>query len=97
MGRKTPEGKVKDKVDELLIRYGCYFFMPVQTGYGKRTLDYLCCHQGRFFAVETKAPGEDMTKLQREIAYNIRAAYGHVFLVDGPEGLKELEAWLNRA
>ena len=55
----TPEGKVKAAVKRVLARYPeTYFFMPVQAGYGKKTLDFLICHYGEFIAIETKAPGK---------------------------------------
>jgi hypothetical protein len=90
----TPEGKVKLRVKELLARYGCYAFWPVQTGMGARTLDCLGCHNGRAFAIETKAPGKKMTEQQRAIADRMELSRCKVFEVSGPEGLQELELWL---
>jgi hypothetical protein len=44
----TPEGRVKRRVSQILKRAEkCYYFMPVQTGYGSPTLDYLGCSRGR--------------------------------------------------
>jgi penicillin-binding protein-related factor A (putative recombinase) len=93
----TPEGKVKDKVKSLFLRYGVYAHMSVTQGYGKATLDFIACSKGRFFAVETKRTGKKMTERQERIAAMIRAAGGIVFVVDGPPGLGELEAWLQAA
>lgn len=91
----TPEGKVKAKVNRLLDRHGAYRFMPVQTGYGARTLDYLLCHRSRFLAVETKAPGKKPTRIQKLCMEKIEAAGGKVFLIDGVNGqLEELERYL---
>lgn len=50
----TPEGEHKLAVKKWLTAIGAYWFMPVQTGYGKKTLDFLCCYRGFFFAIETK-------------------------------------------
>ena len=80
----TPEGKVKDKIDAALKTLPCiYHFKPVQSGLGAKTLDYLLCINGRFVAIEAKAPGKDYTELQREHKNQIEAAGGIVFLVDG--------------
>ena len=83
----TPEGKVKDQLDKALKPFKLYRFMPVQMGYGRKTLDYLLCYHGQFIAIETKAPGKKMTALQRETACQICEAGGTVFLVDGPAGI----------
>ncbi len=51
----TPEGRVKALVRRRLLSLGdCWFFMPVQNGFGAAVLDYIGCYQGVFFAVETK-------------------------------------------
>jgi hypothetical protein len=49
----TPEGKVKARVKRALAALPgkVYSFMPVQTGYGAPTLDFLICYRGRFFAI----------------------------------------------
>lgn len=91
---KTPEGAIKAKVSALLAKHGCYKFMPVQMGMGSRTLDYLVCHYGRFLAVETKAPGKDLTALQKECRRKIEAAGGSVFKVSNEVELAELRAAL---
>ena len=85
----TPEGKVKDQLNKALKPFGLklYKFMPVQTGYGRKTLDYLLCVNGQFIAIETKAPGKKMTQLQLETACQITAAGGMVFMVDGSDGI----------
>jgi hypothetical protein len=69
----TPEGKVKAAVKRVLARYPeSYFFMPVQAGFGKKTLDFLICHYGEFIAIETKAPGKKPTPLQDDTIREIR-------------------------
>lgn len=93
----TPEGKIKAKVRALLKRYaGLYVFMPVQTGFGLRTVDYLICFRGLYLAIETKAPGKEPTKLQAVTIGEIAAAGGQVFVVDGDETLAELASWLEQ-
>jgi hypothetical protein len=77
----TPESRVKEKVKAYLRGKNAYFFMPVQTGYGAATVDFLCCVDGRFIAIETKAPGKKPTKRQRATLLAIIAAGGNAFVV----------------
>jgi hypothetical protein len=77
----TPEGKVKEQVKRLLKKYGCYQFWPVQVGYGAATLDCLGCYNGKFFAVETKAPGKRLTPRQSLTRKDMQDANGVVFVV----------------
>lgn len=91
----TPEGKVKDKVKKLLKDAGAYYHMPVQNGMGAPTLDFIGCHYGNFFAIETKAPGKKPTGRQELTIAEMRKARGTVFVVDGTEEtVAPLRAWL---
>lgn len=91
---RTPEGKVKDDVKKYLTSIGAYWFMPVQTGYGSSSLDFIVCFRGDFWAIECKAPGQrgKITKRQMRIAKNIQQAGGQTFVLDNVEQLKE-EMW----
>jgi hypothetical protein len=80
---QTPEGKVKDRVKKLLKQYKCYYFMPVQAGYGAPSLDILVCCRGVFIAIETKRPGKKPTPRQELTITQIRSAGGLVFVIDG--------------
>ena len=63
----TPEHKIKQQIKAILDKYGddIYWYMPVPTGYGKRTLDFLGCAWGIFFAIEAKRSGKArLTALQ---------------------------------
>ena len=60
-----------------------YRFMPVQNGMGAPGLDFYCCINGRFVAIETKAPGGKLTARQEQTKAAIEAAGGVVFVVDG--------------
>lgn len=92
----TPEGKVKERVKRLLKKYGAYWFMPVQTGRGKRGLDFHCAYYGKAFWIETKAGSAGMTPLQESTSTDMRQ-HGEVFLVnDDPGTLLALERWLQR-
>ena len=43
---RTPEAKVKIRLKEHLRRNGAYYLMPVQTGYGAPSLDFVVCYLG---------------------------------------------------
>lgn len=92
----TPEGKVKKHVSLILKRADhCYYFMPVQTGYGSQTLDYLGSSRGRAFAIETKAPGKLPTVRQNVIIKEMERAEMKVFVIAGhPVEYEELRLWL---
>ena len=92
----TPEAKVKRRVSQILKRAdNCYYFMPVQTGYGSPTLDYLGGSRGRAFAIETKAPGKKPTVRQHAIIKEMERAEMKVFVIDGePVQYEELRIWL---
>jgi Holliday junction resolvase len=73
----TPEGEVKKEVLQGLAGIGAYYFMPVQTGFGKRTVDILACYKGRFVAIECKrAEGGVLTKIQRDVLRTVEACGG---------------------
>ena len=102
----TPEGRVKKLVSSYLedlqidldkIGMELYCSMIVPVGYGKRNqLDYTLCLYGYFVAIETKAPGEWLTPLQRQTARNIIRSGGKVFIVSGEEGLNAFKRWTEK-
>ena len=85
----TPEGAVKRDVKKYLTSIGAYFFMPVQMGYGKRTIDILCCIKGRFVGIELKRPGGLPTKKQSDVIDEIYLAGGIAFYADSVERVKK--------
>lgn len=90
---QTPEGRVKKKVSTFLKSVeGIYYFMPVPSGYGESSLDYLGCYRGRFFAIETKKPGGKPTERQEKIIALIKRSGGAVFVIDGD--ITELTDWI---
>lgn len=93
---KTPEGKRKDAVKAWLKEIGAYYFMAVQTGYGKKTLDFLCCYKGRFFAIETKGVDRDFKPHQALLAEEIGAAGGVAFLVLDDESLERAKQYVHQ-
>jgi len=94
----TPEGKVKDAVRKLLSQYsGMYLYMPVPSGYGRTSIDFLGCYRGQFFAIETKAEGKKPTLRQVAELENIGRAMGATFVIAGVEdpAIEGLHAWLD--
>ncbi|MDE2000719.1 MAG: hypothetical protein KGI52_17535 [Burkholderiales bacterium] len=83
---------IKKFLDGLVQAGLCYYFMPVQTGFGASTLDFLICYKGRFFAIETKRPDKPskMTARQEEIARRMRLAGGVVIVARDVELVKAL-------
>tara|TARA_R110000868_G_scaffold45410_1_gene150650 strand:+ start:201 stop:476 length:276 start_codon:yes stop_codon:yes gene_type:complete len=88
----TPEGRVKDAVKKVLKAHNAYYHMAVMNGLGAPTLDFVGCHRGRYFAIETKAPGKKPTPRQWSTIIDMRTAGGKVFIIDGD--LTELKGWL---
>jgi len=94
MSRRTPEGKVKDKVKAVLRRFGLYVHMPVLNGYGEPSLDFINCGGGYFIAVETKAPGKQPTPRQQVTIAEMKKAGGFVFVVSNDDELARMEQTL---
>lgn len=102
----TPEGRVKKLVSSYLedlkisldsTGYDLYSTMFVPTGFGRRNqLDYTLCIYGRFVAIETKAPGEWLTPLQRQTCRSILRSGGKVFIISGADGLGAFKRWMDR-
>jgi hypothetical protein len=91
----TPEGKVKDKVKKLLKSLGprCWWYMPVQNGMGVVGIpDFVGCLDGRFFGIETKAPGKknNLTVNQQLQLAGIESARGQTFVVAGDDDITAL-------
>jgi len=77
---KGPESKLKDHVKAYLDERGAYYFMPVQMGFGAATVDFLCCVQGRFVAIETKIWPRRATPRQLLCLNAVQAAGGVGFV-----------------
>jgi hypothetical protein len=91
----TPEGKVKNKVKDLLKKYGAYWHCPVQNGMGSPSLDFICCIKGKYFGIETKAGNKQPTPRQESTIHAIQSAGGRAFVVNEVSGMDLLETWLN--
>lgn len=102
----TPESHVKKVTKKLLDDHKAYHNWPVPMGYGTPFLDCFGCCRGKFFAIETKAPGQTLTPRQGLTKEQVEAAGGKVFVIGeersypaGPavhefSGMDELEQWL---
>jgi hypothetical protein len=92
------ERDVKRRVNALLSlareHAPLYYWMPVITGFGKRSLDYICCIKGQFVAIETKASGEWLRPDQRQRVRDMLEAGAKVFVISGPDGYGALERYL---
>ena len=91
----TPEAKVKASVKKWLNAKGIWFFMPMQSGFGVVGIpDFICCipPRGKFFAIETKAPGKrsNVTPNQEARISEIQLAKGIAIVVDDVKQLDEL-------
>lgn len=86
----TPEGKVKKEIKAYLDEIGAYHFWPVQTGYGKRTVDCLACIKSKFWAIEVKAPGKHPDKFQLTLMDDITRKGGKAICVDDVRILKPI-------
>jgi hypothetical protein len=87
----TPEAKVKADVKKFLKSIGCWYFLPVSNGMGQVGIpDFICCYQGRFVAIETKAPGKlsNTTANQDRVISEIKLAGGSAIVVDNVEQVK---------
>ena len=80
---KTPEGKVKDKVVDVLKEEGIYYFFPATHGYGRSGVpDIVCCVGGMFLGIECKAGKNKPTALQVRELEAIRANGGYAIVVN---------------
>ena len=87
----TPEGKVKTAIKKYLKSLpNTWFYMPVQNGMGVIGIpDIIACIDGKFLAIETKAPGKEktVTANQQMQIDGILAANGHALVTSSVEHL----------
>ena len=92
----TPEKKVKDKVVAALKAWGIYYFFPATHGFGRSGVpDIICCHRGKFLAIECKAGKNKPTALQEREMQRIRDAQGKTLVVN-EENIEDLPKWLDQ-
>ena len=79
----TPEGRVKELVMAVLMEFGVYYFMPRGTAFGRAGVpDFVCCHKGKFIAIETKAGKNRCTPLQIREQEEILAHVGASLIIN---------------
>lgn len=89
----TPEGRVKNAVRKYLQARSIWYYQPVQNGMGVVGIpDFICCWDGRFLAIETKAPGKrnDTTPNQKRVIEAINTHGGTAVVIDDASQLDEL-------
>jgi hypothetical protein len=91
---RTPEAAVKDQVRKVLKKHKAYWHCPVQNGMGAPSLDFVGCHRGRFYAIETKAGNKRPTERQENTIREMQDAGAKVFVVNEVTGTDELDKWL---
>lgn len=90
----SEEALLKKEVKKHLTRLGALWYMPVPAGYGRQSVDFLCCVRGRFVAIETKGPGKKPTPRQEAFLKETIAAGGAAFWCDSMDSfLLGLAAW----
>lgn len=89
------ESHIKKLVKNMLDDLHCYYFMPVQSGFGSTTLDFLVCYRGSFIGIETKRPGiSRLTVRQAATARSIQAAGGIVLIINSIETVESARNFL---
>lgn len=70
-----------------------WYYMPVSNGMGVSGIpDFIGHFHGKFFAIETKAPGKKPTPLQQFQLDALKATGAERFVIDGLTG--DLRRWL---
>lgn len=90
----TPEGRVKAAVKRWLQERGVWHFCPVSNGMGAHGIpDFICCMNGQFLAIETKAPGKraNVSANQEHQITLIHRSGGVAVVIDDAAQLDQLE------
>jgi hypothetical protein len=93
---RTPEARVKAKVDRLLSQMGVWFFSPQSGIYGRAGIpDRIACVDGLFVGIEVKADKtKKPTKLQLDCMAKIESSGGRCFVVYDDESLEEVRTYI---
>lgn len=77
------EADVKAAIKKILASLpNCWWYMPVQTGYGVRGVpDFIICLSGHFIGLETKFGGNTLSPHQQIQRDKIVRAYGDYYVV----------------
>lgn len=94
--KRTPEGKVKDRIDGLLTEHHAEWVNPATWGMGESgKSDKIACAYGHYIAIEAKAGKNKPTELQREALRRSLAAGGSACVIN-EDTLYDLEVMLLR-
>ncbi len=91
----TPEGKIKNQLDEMLLQFGrnIFTFKPMSE-VDRGIPDFVGCINGRFFAVETKSKKGSLKGIQELKLFQIDVAGGKTFVVRNTEDIETVFGWL---
>lgn len=94
--RSGPENAVKAKVKKLLDAHGIFHFCIAASPYGVGGISdrIAVLPNGKFLAIECKAPGKKPTKLQEEFLRGVAKNNGIALVIDGDEALEGLKEYL---
>ena len=91
------EDDVKADIKAYLKSTGCWWYMPVQMGYGAKGIpDFICCWRGKFYGIEAKAPHRrnekngGCTAWQKDTLLGIAAAEGIALVAYSVEDVKHV-------
>ena len=98
MGASTPEGKVKNRLTDMLKAEKVWYYVPAANGMGRAGIpDVVAIVEGIFLGIECKADGtKKPTTLQLECGKQIRNAGGQWFLVYDDYSMAEVQSWIQR-
>lgn len=92
---KISEKQVKSEVKKILKKYKVAHFMPAGSIYGSAGItDFVCCVNGYYLGIETKAPSKGekgLTALQARHRDDVRNSNGMWLLVYDEATLNALE------
>jgi hypothetical protein len=88
----TPEKKIKKKILEYLKSVpGCFHFCIEQRpGMGRGVADIIVSYRGRIIAIETKAPGNNPTPLQKHFGEKLTESGGVYIVAYGIENINHI-------
>ena len=89
----TPEAKVKKQIKDYLksVFPNMVQFSPIAGRFATIGVsDIICCINGRFVALEVKAPGGKATPLQLDFIEKVKAAGGIAGVVESVTQVQEL-------
>lgn len=92
----TPEGREKARVKAFLTEIGAFHRWPVPYGYGQPHVDCYACIGGRWWSIEVKRPGKELTPLQWKTLRETEQAGGRVAWGTADDIIPVIKRWLDR-